>query len=418
MSQPDDSGATHPTPETFNPVTCERDTYQAVPASRSPGQPWVPDDGGWTHDERRQRPGPRNQRIWQDGSWPPRKPAKRRRQRWAVSALAFLAAVAIAAGLVVYLGGAPGKPARASATASSAALAKKTTRPEATPAALVPPISPAAARDVLAGYTARINAADAKFSAAALGGADSQGSYALVAGDYRQQVAERAKPAAAPASRSARFYIPLEAAAYPHWFAVRVVNATTGTKSAIAGTQYLVFLQPAAGASWKEVDQPYALGTSPDIALSAAGYATAVSPGASGLTVTPSQIAGVTARSLDGHGAIPAPGNLQDVSTAAAWRRTLPRGATVSLTHAAAGYPVFGLRTAGGGALLFYTDSARLVARPAKHGTLKLSVPGYYTGKQRLSSADLTFLDQFAAYDPPATIPGLSIIADDSGIVR
>jgi hypothetical protein len=331
--------------------------------------------------------------------------------------LAGLVGAAVVVEAVLVLGGGSGKPAPAKTT--SAALAKKSARPKAkaTAPALLPPITLASAKSVLAGYTTTINTADASFRPAVLAAADGQGSYSIVASDYRQELAAKAKPVAAYGPQSAQFYIPLESAAYPHWFAVRVVNATTGRKPRSLGTQYLVFLRQDANASWREVDQPYVLGTSPDVAVSAAGYATAVSPAARGLAIEPDQMAGDTASSLDGHGAIADPGNLLDVSTAADWRRSLSRGTTVSLTHAATGDSVFALETAGGGALVFYTDSAQVTARPAKRKTLRLSVPGYYAGKQQLTSAALGYLDQFAAYDPPVTIPGLSIIADDSAIV-
>jgi hypothetical protein len=412
MSQPDDSGATPGIPEIFTPVSYEPDAHRPDPGIPAPGQAWSPGDGGWTHDETRQRP--RGQRIWPDTSWPPRKPARRRRARWAVSALAALAGAGAVVGLVAYFGGSPA-PARGKG--KPAALAGKSTRPAAAHAALVPPVSVAGARDVLAGYTAGISAADARLSPAVLGTVAAQGSYALMAGYYRQLAATRARPPAAYAPRSARFYIPLEPSAYPHWFAVQVVNETSGRKPAVLGTQYLVFVRPSAGAPWKEADQPYVLGTPPAIMLSPAGYATAVGDGAAGLAVAPSQIAAATASSLNGRGPVPAPGNLAEDAEAAGWRHGLGRGASVSLTHAAAGYPVFGLRTAGGGALLFYSDTAQLTARPARHGTIRLSVPGYYNGRKRVRGASLGYLDQFAAYDPPATIPGLSIVADYSGII-
>lgn len=434
MSEWDDSGATPETPEIFNPVTYEQDTYPPSPApavpgsggsgSRVPGSggpgsgvpgSGTPDDGGWTHDERRLRP--RNDRIWPDESWPPRKRPKRRPPRWVLPALAAVVGAAIAVELVVVLGGTSRHTPHAGATATSKALATKTPRPKVTAPALTPAITPASAEVVLAAYTGTVNRADAAFSPALLGTADGQGSYSLIASDYKQQVAARAKPTAAYAPQSAQIYIPLESAAYPHWFAVRVVNATTGSKPKTLDAQYLVFLQSAPGTGWKQVDQPYTLGTSPNIALSAAGYATAVSPTAKGFAVIPDQMPAATASSLDGHGGIPVPGNLADASTAAAWRHNSPKGTAVTLTHAPAGYPVFGLETTGGGALLFYTDSAQLTAAPPKRKTLSLQIPGYYSGKQRLKGAALAFVDQFAAYDPPVTIPGLSIIAADSGIV-
>ncbi|MGH3171565.1 MAG: hypothetical protein ACRDN0_37600 [Trebonia sp.] len=442
MSQRDDSGASHETPENFGP-SYGNGAYQPSPGPRAAGfpdpgslAPGSPDPapeplaqagGEWTHDERRQRPQPENQRVWPDESWPPRQQTKRKqtkrrqtkRQRpaWVVPAITAVVSAAVAVALVLGLDGGIGNPAPAKSTTPSSALARHTASPKATTPSVLPPITTAGATTVVHDYFATVNAADAAFSATMLGRADGQGSYSLIAGLYRQDLASRAKPTAAYGPRSAQYYIPLESAAYPHWFAIRVANATTGKKPRGLGAQYLVFVQAAADASWKEVDQPYILGTAPDVALDAAGYATAVSSTAAGFAVAPSRIAAVTARTADGHGRFPFPGNLRDAGDAAAWRRSLPKGTAVSLARAATADPVYGLETTGGGALLFYSDVARLSATPAKHKTLKLSVPGYYTSKQRLKSASLTFVDQFAAYDPPATIPGLSVIADYSGIV-
>jgi hypothetical protein len=332
-----------------------------------------------------------------------------------VPALAAVVSAGVAVGLVLFFGGASGNP--SPAATSPAALSKKTSSPRPSGTAPTPPITPAGAKTVLSTYTTTINAADAAFSSSLLARADAQGSYSLIADHYRQGVAARSKPTADYAPSSAQYYIPLESAAYPHWFAVRVDNTTTGKKPKSLGTQYLVFTQSAAGAGWKEADQPDVLGTAPNIALNTAGYATAISTSAPGFAQPPGKIAAAMANSLNGSGSMPVPGNLRDTGIAASWRHSLPKGSRVSVTHAAAGYQVFGLETTGGGALLFYTDTAQVTATPPKRKTLKLSVPGYYNTKQRLKSATLGFLDQFAVYDPPVTIPGMTVIADYSGVV-
>lgn len=51
----------------------------------------------------------------------------------------------------------------------------------------------------------------------------------------------------------ARFYIPREPGAYPHWFAVQVTNAVfaePGKPREPAGVEYLVFTKSAPGARW------------------------------------------------------------------------------------------------------------------------------------------------------------------------
>jgi hypothetical protein len=407
MSQWDDRGAADGTPEISKPVAYEQNVYRPTTG------PSPADSGGWTHDETRQRPQPENQRIWPDQSWPPRKPLKRRPPKWVLPVLAGVIGAAVAVELVLVLGGKSGHPGPGQSTSPSA-LAKKTGHAKTTgPAA---PLTMAEAKTVLAGYDDTINKADAAFSPSVLGTADGQGSYALIAGGYKQQQASRSKPTAAYTSQSPQFYIPLESAAYPHWFAVQVDNVTTGNKPANLGTRYLVFQQSSAGSNWQEVDQPRTLGTPPTVVVSSAGYATAISSSAPGYTIAPDQLAADTAGSLDGHGGLPNPGNLADINDAAGWRHGLPKGSTLSLTHTAAHYPVYALQTTGGGALVFYTDDAQVSMKPARKKTLKLSVPGYYTSKQRLKSANLSFVEQFAAYDPPVTIPGLSIVGDASGL--
>ena len=45
-----------------------------------------------------------------------------------------------------------------------------------------------------------------------------------------------------------------------------------------------------------------------------------------------------------------------------------------------------------------------------------MSVPGFYSPAQALSSAGLTYLEQFAAYDPPAGGGTPKVVADYSAI--
>ena len=48
---------------------------------------------------------------------------------------------------------------------------------------------------------------------------------------------------------------------------------------------------------------------------------------------------------------------------------------------------------------------------------LHLSVPGYYSDNQDLTQARLSYLEQFAVYDPSAAAGGSpAVVADYSGI--
>ena len=53
---------------------------------------------------------------------------------------------------------------------------------------------------------------------------------------------------------------------------------------------------------------------------------------------------------------------------------------------------------------------------PPAGSTLQLTVPGFYSPTQALSEAGLSYLEQFAAYDPPAGGGTPRVVADYSGI--
>jgi hypothetical protein len=113
------------------------------------------------------------------------------------------------------------------------------------------------------------------------------------------------------------------------------------------------------------------------------------------------------------------PGRLADVGDARSWRQELP-AARVTDTHApAAGADggEFALAAAGGGALVFYADAAQLTVTAPAGQTLHLTVPGFYPADgPALPTEGMTYLDQFAAYDPPAGGKAPQLIASYSGI--
>lgn len=184
---------------------------------------------------------------------------------------------------------------------------------------LVAPVTLAGARAILANYSAVNNTANTRESDALLGTYETQSSFALDSALYQVEKAEKTGPYPAFEPTRAKFYIPLEKAAYPHWFAAQVTNVTLGATRKVIGTEYLVFRQAAAGTPWKDVVEPYVPKgeTASQIALDAKGYATAIGWEAGGLAVTPTQIASVTTQSLDGAGPVRNPGNLADFKDAA-----------------------------------------------------------------------------------------------------
>jgi hypothetical protein len=280
------------------------------------------------------------------------------------------------------------------------------------------------AKGVLAAYTTANNGANAQRSDPMLASVESGSSFAIDAGLYQEQQAEGTAPYPAFSPVQATYYIPRgEPAGEPRWFVVQVANAFNSNQQKVTSNEYLLFTQSAAGGAWQDTIEPYLLaGTgAPRIQVGTDGLATAVSPDSAAVEVAPSQLPAATATSLDGPGQVTVadPGNLADLADQKLWREKVP-GGTVSDAHAAAAGAdgqEFALLTADGGALVFYTDAAQLTITPPAGSVLHLTVPGFYSPAQALTQAGITYLEQFAAYDPPAGRGATPrVVADYSGI--
>jgi hypothetical protein len=344
--------------------------------------------------------------------------------RWLLPAA--LVAVIVAGGgtAAMLLGGPAGHR-----SAGGQATGTPAPSPPATQAATAPrPLSMTQARIVLAAYTSANNAANAQRSDTRLATIETGSSYAIDAGIYRVQGAEKAATYPAFGPRQAVFYIPGEPAAeYPHWFAVQVDNADLASSGKVTGTEYLVFTQAAPGARWLNAVEPYVLAgaATPRVALGADGLATQVDPQTTSLAVTPGQIGSLTAAALDGAQAgalgtqsalsLASPGNLADRLDQGFWKQRLPT-ATVTDRHAPGSGDVLGLRTTDGGALLFYTVAAELTLVPPAGEDLHLTIPGFYSPGQAMRTAGIGYMEQFATYVPPRDGSGLRVVADYSGI--
>jgi hypothetical protein len=288
----------------------------------------------------------------------------------------------------------------------------------------------AQAEGVLAAYTTVNNSANAQHSDSLLTTVESGSSYAVDAALYQIARAAGSAPYPAFGPLQATYYLPRdEPAAGPRWFVVQVVNAFFSSPKKVASTEYLLFRQSVPGGAWRDAIEPYLLpgASAPQIAVGSDGLATAVSPAAASVAVAPGQLAAATAESLDGtgldgtgsgHAAIADPGNLADQGDQRFWRGKVS-GGEVTDTHApgqgAEGHE-FALLTSGGGALVFYNDTASLTITPPAGSKLHLTVPGFYSPGQALSQAGMSYVEQFAAYDPPAGTGTLRIVADYSGI--
>jgi hypothetical protein len=351
---------------------------------------------------------------WPDQSWPPRVQPPRS-TRWLIPVAVAVAAALIAGTTFVLLRGGH----QASPPAAARPAAPTVSAPPM--AGARSPLTMGQARQILASYTNANNAANDQMSYALLGTIETGSSYAIDAGIYRVQRAEKAAPYPAFGPRQTRFYIPrLPVAQYPHWFVVQVANASLARPSKVTGTEYLVFTQATPGAPWRNAVEPYVVGGAalPQLAVGADGLAIPVNPDATSLVMPPAAIAQVTAAALDGgKEGIANPGNLADRLDAGFWHSKLP-AATVTDRHMTSDGQVFGLQTADGGALLFYTDAAMLTLMPPAGEAIHLTVPGFYSSSQSLRVAMIGYLDQFATYVPPRGGTGMRVVADYSGITQ
>jgi hypothetical protein len=288
-----------------------------------------------------------------------------------------------------------------------------------------PAITKTKAAQVLSEYWRVSNKANEQRSDYLLGTVEGGTSYTMDAGTYWfEQATSPSNSGYVPFEPvSAAYYIPrLAAGDYPRWFVAAVTFASVTSPHHPAGSRYLLFSQASADVAWKDVLEPDVLpgsGQAPRIATDAEGYATAVSPAgeAAGLSIAPGQIGPVTAASLDGSTAtIMTPGNLTDLNDEVSWQSTLPAGSTETDTHQAGPGLVFGLRTAGGGALLFYPLTAQLTLAPPSGKRFELTAPGYHVPGQAVISVGMGYIEQFATYDPPPGRPSASIEADGSSI--
>lgn len=352
--------------------------------------------------------------------WPPRRRGRQRpRVRWLVAGLVAVAAAGVGAA-VVLTGNSGGQP-RAVSSPPLQTVAPVMPSPPPSSAGQGA-LTMAQASQVLANYTAANNTANAQRSDSLLATIETGSSYAVDAGLYQAQQAENAATYPAFGPQREQYYIPRETA-YPRWFVVQVSNADLDTPAKITSTEYLLFTQTGPGAPWKNAVEPYVLSGAavPPVALGDGGLATPVTS-ATALAVPVGQIAQVTASSLDGTAMngtaqLPNPGNLADLMDRAFWQGKLP-ASSVADAHTPSG-PVYGLRTTDGGALLFYADAAQLTLTAPAGEAMHLTIPGFYSPSQALTTATIAYQEQFATYDPPSgggMTSGLRVVADYSGI--
>jgi hypothetical protein len=352
-------------------------------------------------------------------------------RRWLLPAGIAVAGAAVGVATILLTSGHPaahGGEAAGGLARPAATPGTRTGTPAATapsPAAPSPgPLTLAQAQGVLAGYTTANNSANAQRSDTLLAAVETASSYAIDAGMYQAQQAAGTAPFPAFAPVQATYYIPRdEPATGARWFVVQVANAFTADPNKVTSTEYLLFTQSSPGGAWQNVVEPYLLtgATAPQVEVGADGLAAAVSADAATVSVAPGQLAATTAASLDGTGtgqAVADPGNLADKANQQLWQDKVPGGQVTDMHSPAAGADgqEFALLTTGGGALVFYTDAAQVTITPPAGTALHLTIPGLYSPSQGVSQAAVDYLEQFAAYDPPAGSGAPRVVADYSGI--
>jgi hypothetical protein len=292
-----------------------------------------------------------------------------------------------------------------------------------TPAAAEPAaLTKADAERILASYWQVNNTANESRSDALLKTVEAGSSYSMDAGTYQMDRVTDPdnRQYTAFTAENATYYIPRQpAGTYPRWFAVRVTYANLDAPQHATGAGYVLFTQAAMNSPWKNDLEPYMLpgtGPGPFIETDSQGYAIAASASdEAGLSVTSAQIQEVTAESLVSSSAtVKDPGNLADLRDEAYFGGKLPAGSADTDKRSASGR-VFALKTVGGGVLAFYALTAQLTLAPPPGQTFQVSIPGFYSSSQTLTSATIGYAEQFATYIPPDQASP-QILADASGI--
>ena len=292
-----------------------------------------------------------------------------------------------------------------------------------TPAAAEPAaLTKAAAERILVSYWQVNNTANESRSDTLLKTVEAGSSYSMDASTYQMdRVTDPAnRQYTAFTAKNATYYIPRQpAGAYPRWFVARVTYANLAAPQHASEAGYVLFTQAAKNAPWKNDLEPYMLpgtGPGPFLAADSHGYAIAASTSDEAeLSVTSAQVQEATAGSLDGSSTtVKNPGNLADLRDETYFSGKLPAGSTDTDKHWASGR-VFALKTAGGGVLAFYALTAQLTLAPPPGQTFQVSIPGFYSSSQTLTSATVEYAEQFATYIPPDQASP-QILADASGI--
>ena len=319
----------------------------------------------------------------------------------AAAALLLIAVIAVVGTRLIR-----GNPAAQSRDASPApSPTRSTMTTPGSPAAAPPAVTLAGAHQILSSYLAANNTANRLRSGSALAAIEGGSSYAMDAGNYRwTQVTDPENLNYRPVTLADPSYFLPQQAGYPLWFAVRGTWVAGGSSTQVWSSAYLVFAQASPGARWLEIFEPNIIPGGPSIRIATDLSGNAEQADANGLSVPPAGIQDLTARFLNGADTGLAwrggPGNLADLAAQAFWQDRLPAGSTDSDRHSPGAGQVFGLRTANGGALLFFGLDATVTVADGP-----------------VAVAETHYAEQLAVYDPPSSGSGSpQVVAEASGV--
>jgi hypothetical protein len=249
------------------------------------------------------------------------------------------------------------------------------------------------------------------------------------------------------------FYLP-EAAGYPRFFVASVTRTLRGTAGATStattvgdarlpqdGPVLMLFSQDRKGASWllASIARLPAGMTVPPLARDASGYIPTMTPSAAALLAQPADVGPLQAAVVDEGPAAaaatavaagPLTTGMYQGAASHAGGMTAPRGDVYQWELDGGNYPVFGLRTAAGGALVFYGMTLNTTvavpdvidkADPVRPGPpiqvpldLRMLLPeNQHAPLVQLQSRQTL---SFAAVDPPKGTAKVQVIAIGGGL--
>jgi hypothetical protein len=262
------------------------------------------------------------------------------------------------------------------------------------------------AAQVLQRFVATANRASHDLDDETLAAVEGSPQLTMDAAAYKLRRAAKYKPADVRYTKPS-FYIP-RLSGYPRWFAADVITGTGKDTLRHA----MLFTQDKAGGPWLLTDDPYPTeATLGKVALGKDGYATALSPTATGLAMAPAKLGPAHAALLSGGPQAPGAAGLaagpKTTQAYDALRQAEDQlgkgGVTLSSKFAPDASPVHALRTTDGGALVWYVVRQNEAYATPNRG--RLAVTGDLVGLAPASSAktrlDTTVLVQYLAAVPP-----------------